>query len=186
MGRMLRGFIKDGSLNQYQERGTGQEAAVLGGGTEMITTEIGTTRREAVAEAWTGMTAIDIVERTGTIIEGAGAAVPALTTKVGVEAVMMMNDIVVADQLIAALLFGVAQVLRGVLPHGKLLFQGVKVPLDVAMMDGLLLKVLHRMVSLLHLVAHHLEIQMLMSKPCSSVGICGVMTICPRKDIVDG
>uniref|UniRef100_A0A2P2MIG2 Uncharacterized protein n=1 Tax=Rhizophora mucronata TaxID=61149 RepID=A0A2P2MIG2_RHIMU len=111
MGRMLRGFIKDGSLNQYQERGTGQEAAVLGEGTEMITTEIGTTGGGVVAEAWRGMTVIDIMEGTEIIIEGAGAVVPAPTTKAGVEAVMMMNDVVAANQLIAALLFGVAQVL---------------------------------------------------------------------------
>lgn len=122
---MRRGFRKEGLLKHYQNQGTGQEVAVLGEGTEM-TTETVTTGGEVAVGVGIGMTVTDTMGGIETIVDEAGAAVPALITiGAGEEGAMMMKggvEVEVGVQfevvpLIVSPLLGVALVLIRVLPH---------------------------------------------------------------------
>jgi len=136
-----------------------------------MTTEIGTIGREAAAEVWTGMTVTDIVEGTETIVDEAGVAVLVLITpEAEAEVVMMMSDEAAAGQWEVPLLLGAVQVLEGVCPLVRFLRQKVIALIGVVMESLHLLEVLHQLVVLLCLVAHPLEILMLMNEAGSLPG----------------
>lgn len=168
---MPRGFIKEGLSNLFQGQGTDHGAVVPEEGTEM-TIKIKTIRREVVAGVWTGMSVTRIVEGTETIVVGAGVAVPVLITlEDGVEDVMMMSGGVAVDQLIVHPLLDVVQALKGVLPPARILPLRLKARIDVVVMIVPQLHEVPRLeVDMPPLVAHPLEIQMLMNELAGCMG----------------
>lgn len=162
----------------FQDQGTDQEVAALGGGIEMTTgTGIG---GEVAAEVGIGMIVIGIVGGTKMIVGGAEAAVQVLiTTKVGVEAAMMMSagagagagvGVEVAPwtalPLGAVHHLATAPALEGVLLHAGLSLLGVKALIDAVVMDDLRFEVFRPEVDVLILEVLLLGIQMLTTK-CS-------------------
>lgn len=86
---MLRGFTKEGSLNQPQDL-SGQGAAVPGKGIVMIT-ETRITGGEVAAEVMIGMNVTGTEGETRIIVAEAGAVVPVLIARVVEGDAMMMS-----------------------------------------------------------------------------------------------
>lgn len=158
-------------MKTFQDQGTDQEVAALGGGIEMTTTGTGIGGEVAV-EVGIGMIVIGIVEGTERIVGGAEAAVQVLiTTKVGLEAAMMMSagagvevKVEVAQWTVLPLgavhLLATVPALEGVLLHAGLSPLGVTALIDAVVMDDLRFEVLRPEVDDLILEVLHLGIQM--------------------------
>lgn len=164
---MLRKFKKEGFWSQSPS------SEALGGGIEMII-EIGIIpEEEVVVEAWIGMAVTGTVEGTKIIVAEVGVAVILLKgIEVGGETVMMMKEVIGADQLRVPLQDEV-QVRVGVFHHAGVLHlvvhlvQGVVVQRSAALMNLQPTLVLQHLLRLsLHvgelvvLVAPHLENQL--------------------------
>lgn len=168
---MLRGFIKEGLLNHFQDRSTGLGVAVLGGDTEMIT-GIEIIGGGVAVGAGIGTSVTDTVGGIEITVDEVEAEVSVLiTTEAVAEADMMMIAGVLVDRLAVPPQLSVAPVLAGFLPLARLLLLGVTILMDTVMMSDLrLLKVHPREVDVLILAAIPLEIQMLMTDFCV---LCG-------------
>lgn len=156
---MQRKFKKEGLLSLFPR------SEVQGGGTEMITIEIGyIPEEEVVVEAWTGMIVTGIAEGTEIIVAEVGVAVTLLKSiEVGDEMAMMMTEAIEADQLIVPLQDEVAVHVEvfhqgGVLHLVVHLVQGVIVQRSAALMN------VHQSLAVQHLLRLFLLIMALLRK----------------------
>lgn len=168
---MLRGFIKEGLLNHFQDRSTGQGVAVLGEDTGM-STEIEIIEGGVAVEAGIDMSVTDTVGGIEITVDEVEAEVPVLITPGAVaEADMMIIAGVLVDRLAVPPQFSIAPVLAGVFPLAGLLLLGVRVLMDAVVVSSLyLLEVVPREVDMLIPVAIPQEIRMLMTDFCVLLG----------------